>query len=103
MDNGNYPVPHSHKTFDFGAVTIDSNFDSGNLYNAEKINNTNVCCLTIQFNVWIAVDHVKNQYRTWFHFSLKGHSSGTVLTFNIKNMQNQVLRHLSSPDCSTKD
>ena len=42
METGNYPIPHSHKTFDFGPVTIDSNFDSGNLYNAEKINNTNV-------------------------------------------------------------
>lgn len=30
----NYPVPHSHKTFDLGGVIIDSNFDSGNLFNA---------------------------------------------------------------------
>ena len=42
MEGNNYPVPHSHKTFDFGSTTIDSNFDSGNLYNAEKINNTQV-------------------------------------------------------------
>ena len=42
MENSNYPIPHSHKTFDFGPVTIDSNFDSGNIYNAEKVNNTNV-------------------------------------------------------------
>ena len=42
MEDSNYPVPHSHKTFDFGPVTIDSNFDSGNIYNAEKVNNTNV-------------------------------------------------------------
>ena len=42
MENSNYPIPHSHKTFDFGSVSIDSNFDSGNIYNAEKVNNTNV-------------------------------------------------------------
>jgi len=29
-----YPQPPSHKTFDFGTVVIDSNFDSGNLFNA---------------------------------------------------------------------
>lgn len=34
MDKSSYPIPHSHKTFDFGSTTIDSNFDSGNLYNA---------------------------------------------------------------------
>ena len=43
MEINNYPIPHSHKTFDFGSTTIDSNFDSGNIYNAEKVNNTNVC------------------------------------------------------------
>lgn len=31
-----YPVPHSHKTFELGGVIIDSNFDSGNLFNAER-------------------------------------------------------------------
>lgn len=42
MSKGNFPIPPSHKTFEFGQVTIDSNFDSGNLYNAEKVNNTTV-------------------------------------------------------------
>ena len=42
MENNNYPVPHSHKSFEFGNIVIDSNFDSGNLYNAEKVNPTNV-------------------------------------------------------------
>jgi hypothetical protein len=56
----------------------------------------------IQYNVWIAVDHVKNQYRTWFHFSIKGLTKGTVVTFNIKNMQNQVHLSQGSQDCSTR-
>ena len=42
MTDLTYPVPLSHKTFEFGSVTIDSNFDSGNLYSAEKINGNNV-------------------------------------------------------------
>jgi hypothetical protein len=42
MKESNYPVPPSHKTFTFGNVVIDSNFDSGNCCNAEKVSNTNV-------------------------------------------------------------
>ena len=38
----NYPQPPSHRTFNFGNITIDSNFDSGNCCNAEKVSNTNV-------------------------------------------------------------
>ncbi len=41
IDSG-YPQPPSHKTFEFGSIIIDSNFDSGNLYSAEKINANNV-------------------------------------------------------------
>lgn len=58
--------------------------------------------ILMQFNLWIAVDHVKNQYRTWFHFSVKGFTKGTLLTFNIKNMQNQVNLRTLSPNCLTK-
>ena len=57
----------------------------------------------MQYNLWIAVDHVKNQYRAWFHFSIKGLNKGTLVTFNIKNMQNQVKCNLFSQGCSTKD
>jgi len=42
MSDIKYPVPHSHKTFQFGSVIIDSNFDSGNLYSAEKVSNNTV-------------------------------------------------------------
>lgn len=42
MSDPSYPVPFSHKTFDLGGVIIDSNFDSGNLYNAEKVNGLSV-------------------------------------------------------------
>lgn len=42
MSDPSYPVPFSHKTFDLGGVIIDSNFDSGNLYNAEKVNSLSV-------------------------------------------------------------
>jgi hypothetical protein len=37
-----YPLPFSHKTFDLNGVVIDSNFDSGNLYNAERTTPLNV-------------------------------------------------------------
>lgn len=37
MSDPSYPVPFSHKTFDLGGVVIDSNFDSGNLFNAERV------------------------------------------------------------------
>lgn len=57
----------------------------------------------MQYNLWIAVDHTKNQYRSWFHFSIKGLSRGTIATFNIKNMQNQVKSTQFSHDYSTRD
>lgn len=44
-----------------------------------------------QFNIWIATDHPKNNYRTWFHFSISGLSKTGVVCFTIKNMQNQVI------------
>ena len=42
MLNSPYPQPPTHKTFNFGPVTIDSNFDSGNCCNVEKVSLTNV-------------------------------------------------------------
>lgn len=42
MQEPAYPHPPSHRTFDFPPVTLDSNFDSGNLFNAEKVNATTV-------------------------------------------------------------
>lgn len=44
----------------------------------------------MQYNLWVAVDHPKNQYRSWFHFSVAGLKKGSLVTFTIKNMQNQV-------------
>ena len=37
MSNVNYPQPPSHRTFQLGTFVIDSNFDSGNCCNAEKV------------------------------------------------------------------
>jgi hypothetical protein len=34
MDLNNFPIPPSHRTFNFGNVIIDSNFDSGNCSHA---------------------------------------------------------------------
>lgn len=42
MNESKYPIPPSHRTFEMGQVTIDSNFDSGNCSHAEKINNSSV-------------------------------------------------------------
>ena len=38
----NYPKPPSHRTFTFGNVIIDSDFDSGNCSQASKNSLTNV-------------------------------------------------------------
>lgn len=38
MSSNNFPQAPSHRTFSFGKVTIDSNFDSGNCSYAERIN-----------------------------------------------------------------
>ena len=38
----NYPRPPSHRTFTFGSVIIDSDFDSGNCSHASKNSLTNV-------------------------------------------------------------
>jgi hypothetical protein len=46
--------------------------------------------MTTQFHLWIATDHPKNNYRTWFHFSISGVQKGATVSFTIKNMQNQV-------------
>ena len=55
--------------------------------------------LFVKFNIWISTDHPKNNYRTWFHFSIEGLNKGTLVTFKIKNMQNQVKNILFfSPD-----
>lgn len=47
MSNNNYPIPPSHRTFQFGKVTIDSNFDSANCSYAERVNPTTVLNLPI--------------------------------------------------------
>lgn len=101
MSQGNYPQPPSHRTFNFGQITIDSNFDSGNCCNAVKIsNNTVLIKLNRQFEIWIGTDHPNNNYRTWFHFSVAGFSKGTTITLKIKNQQNQVLTFtIFSQDC----
>ena len=53
MNNNNYPLPPSHRTFQFGKVTIDSNFDSGNCSYAERVNPTTVLKLlfSMQFGL----------------------------------------------------
>jgi hypothetical protein len=38
-----YTKPASHRTFQFGDVTIDSDFDSGNCSHAEQVSATAVC------------------------------------------------------------
>ena len=94
MKNINYPVPPSHRTFAFGKVIIDSNFDGGNCSYAEKINQSTVTLMLVQFAIWINPDHIKNPYRMWFHFSITGISKNNLVTFQIKNMQNQVSSYL---------
>ena len=90
MSEPNYPVPHSHRTFNFGPVTIDSNFDSGNCSDVNKVSNNCVLFTFIQYELWIGIDHPNNKYRTWFHFSVSGLSKGFTVNFKIKNQQNQV-------------
>jgi hypothetical protein len=96
------PIPPSHRVFPFQQITISSNFDSGNLLDAQSTANHAVNAATIQFNLWLCPDHPKNQYRTWFYFSISGVGKGVTATFNIKNMQNQVIDIRFSPECSAK-
>lgn len=42
MNECNYPTPPSHRTFNFGPITIDSNFDSGNCSEANKLSGNTV-------------------------------------------------------------
>ena len=91
-----YPIPPSHRTFTFGKVIINSNFDGGNCSGAEKISQSTVRLVITQYAIWIGADHPKNPYRMWFHFSIEGISKNSLLTFQIKNMQNQVNQVLSS-------
>lgn len=56
----------------------------------------------MKYNVWIGTDHPENNYRTWFYFWVEGVAKGTTLTFNVKNMHNQVAPRPLRPDCSTK-
>jgi len=70
MKNNNYPIPPSHRTFTFGKIIINSNFDGGNCSYAEKINQSTVRMILTQFAIWIGADHPKNPYRMWFYFSI---------------------------------
>lgn len=72
MSNDNYPQPPSHKTFTFGSIVFDSNFDSGNCSQVDKNSSNHVRLNLFQYNIWIGIDHSKNKYRTWFHFSVSG-------------------------------
>ena len=44
----------------------------------------------MQYEIYIGTDNPKNNYRTWFYFSVVGFNQGTTISFKIKNMQNQV-------------
>jgi hypothetical protein len=69
---------------------LSSDFDSGNLSFAERANSVLVSFAIIQYNIWIGTDHPDNNYRTWFYFWVEGVTKDTTVTFNIKNMHNQV-------------
>lgn len=45
--------------------------------------------MRMQYGLWIGTDHPKNNYRTWFHFCISGIDANTIVTFTLKNMQNQ--------------
>lgn len=47
MSDQNSCRPPSHRTFNFGSIIIDSDFDSGNCSHAEKINYASVKILVV--------------------------------------------------------
>ena len=80
-------------------IVFSSNFCSGNMTRASRgiIKNS--------FDIWVAGDaapHLPDQYhRTWFYFSVTGVPQGEMLTFNFKNLSNQVSSHeFHNQDCN---
>lgn len=99
----NQPIrPPSHKSFQLGSVKFSSEFDSGNLSFVEKASSMAVISPAMQYDIWIGTDHPENNYRTWFYFWFEGVGRGSTVTFNVKNMHNQVTMGSIRLDCSRR-
>jgi len=87
-----------------GPLTFFSNFDSGNLARVERVKQADCedgneemgsfqSVPDYEYNVWTWPDAVGTEYenlnRTWFHFGVKGGSSGKLLKINIMNLNRQ--------------
>lgn len=88
-----------------GPLTFFSNFDSGNLAKVERKqedettdeeNSASVPSLPVpdyEYNVWTWPDAVGTEFenlnRTWFHFGVKGGSTGKLLKIHIMNLNRQ--------------
>merc|ERR1712066_995213 len=82
-EQGKYP---SQQIFSFGDLKLYSNFDSGNLLNAEKVSD-------FEYNLWVANDcqgtQCEKQLSTWFYFAIEGYEPNVKYTFTIKNFNKQ--------------
>ena len=90
------PPPPHFSTVQFGPITFDASFDSGN---GAKVEQTG----TDEFSVWTTPDAAgtphEKQFRVWFHFAVRGVARGRQLTFVIYNMNNlgKLFRHDMRP------
>ena len=90
------PPPPHFSTVQFGPITFDASFDSGN---GAKVEQTG----TDEFSVWTNPDAAgtphEKQFRVWFHFAVRGVARGRQLTFVIYNMNNlgKLFRHDMRP------
>lgn len=76
----------SQNVFTIEGVKFFSNFDSGNLYEVEKV-------AARDYNLWIANDcqgsQSERQQSSWFYFGIEGFPRGQRVTFTIKNFNKQ--------------
>ena len=79
----------NQKTFNFDTVTITSEYNSGNLLNAEKISEDTFNLYMSQDCNGVELNHQISCYKVWFYFGVKS-TIPQILTLKIVNMNNYV-------------
>ncbi len=79
----------NQKTFNFDTVTITSEYNSGNLLNAEKISEDTYNLYMSQDCNGVELNHQISCYKVWFYFGVKS-KIPQIITLRIVNMNNYV-------------